>query len=70
VLASTGAVYICPSALLPVYTRTNVATTCGMHWQAAVDAVDVAAGLSLGEYTALAFAGAFRCAPLNALSAV
>ena len=28
--------------------------------QAAVDAADVAAGLSLGEYTALAFAGAFR----------
>ena len=28
--------------------------------QAAVDAINVAAGLSLGEYTALAFAGAFR----------
>ncbi|GFH33379.1 malonyl coenzyme A acyl carrier protein transacylase, partial [Haematococcus lacustris] len=27
--------------------------------QAAVDAIDVACGLSLGEYTALAFAGAF-----------
>ena len=26
--------------------------------QAAIDAIDVAAGLSLGEYTALAFAGA------------
>jgi [acyl-carrier-protein] S-malonyltransferase len=28
--------------------------------QAIIDSVDVAAGLSLGEYTALAFAGAFR----------
>jgi len=28
--------------------------------QAAVEAADVACGLSLGEYTALAFAGAFR----------
>jgi [acyl-carrier-protein] S-malonyltransferase len=28
--------------------------------QAAVDAIDVACGLSLGEYTALAFAGAIR----------
>lgn len=30
--------------------------------QAAIDAIDVACGLSLGEYTALAFAGAIRCA--------
>eukprot|EP00983_Pelagomonas_calceolata_P089852 1157352-Pelagomonas_calceolata.AAC.4 len=29
--------------------------------QAAVDAIDVTCGLSLGEYTALAFAGAMRC---------
>jgi [acyl-carrier-protein] S-malonyltransferase len=29
-------------------------------WQAAIDAIDVACGLSLGEYTALAFAGAMR----------
>lgn len=28
--------------------------------QAAIDAIDVAAGLSLGEYTALVFAGAMR----------
>ena len=28
--------------------------------QAAIDAIDVAAGLSLGEYTALAFAGAIK----------
>ncbi len=26
-----------------------------------IDSVDVTCGLSLGEYTALAFAGAFRC---------
>ena len=29
--------------------------------QAIIDSANVAAGLSLGEYTALAFAGAFRC---------
>lgn len=28
--------------------------------QAIIDSVDVTCGLSLGEYTALAFAGAFR----------
>lgn len=30
--------------------------------QAVIDSVDVTCGLSLGEYTALAFAGAFRSA--------
>jgi [acyl-carrier-protein] S-malonyltransferase len=30
--------------------------------QANIDSVDVTCGLSLGEYTALAFAGAFRSA--------
>jgi [acyl-carrier-protein] S-malonyltransferase len=29
--------------------------------QDVIDSVDVACGLSLGEYTALAFAGSFRC---------
>ena len=29
--------------------------------QQIIDSVDVTCGLSLGEYTALAFAGAFRC---------
>ncbi len=35
--------------------------------QAAVDAIDVACGLSLGEYTALAFAGAFRSVSVTGL---
>eukprot|EP00955_Chlamydomonas_euryale_P065379 359219-Chlamydomonas_euryale.AAC.16 len=38
--------------------------------QAAVDAIDVAAGLSLGEYTALAFAGAIKCVPLGGFHSV
>ncbi len=46
----------------PVWAFSEVSTTQGrgLCAQAAVDAIDVAAGLSLGEYTALAFAGAFR----------
>jgi hypothetical protein len=32
-----------------------------------IDSVDVTCGLSLGEYTALAFAGAFRCMPPSIL---
>jgi [acyl-carrier-protein] S-malonyltransferase len=35
--------------------------------QYVIDSVDVTCGLSLGEYTALTFVGAFRCVLLSFL---
>lgn len=48
----------------------QIVTYTDMHvLQEAVLAADVTCGLSLGEYTALTFAGAIRCAMPGACSA-
>lgn len=63
VVAETSCLIICTPLQPAIYVSSLAAVEklrTTKEGRAAIEAADVAAGLSLGEYTALAFAGAIR----------